>query len=159
MGWRVFGDTLYTADIGAQNKFQKFKLNSNKLLLAVRTWFIFYNNPTLTSLKAEIWSDSNGVPGTKLHTSNSLTKAQMITLSNGIKEVYFEFNPDYGVSIHGQSYYHIVINGSGYTGNDSAHVAWMKDWPDQLYSDFYTPTTGNFAVGPFKLTFIGADPT
>lgn len=157
MGWTVFGEPINTADFGAQSKFQKFRLNSNQLLLAVRTWIIFYNNPSISGLRMEIWSNnSSGTPGRKLFTSETLTKAQMITLANGVKEVPFIFNDPFGVVINGSDWYHLILNGDAYTGDDTSHIAWMKALPDPAYSLNYSPSITNVNTAPYLMSFFGA---
>ena len=95
MGWKVWGEPLQTADLsGNLRVFQNVIPNRNIILRAVRIWIIFYNNPTITSLSMDIYSvDPDGNPKELLHSAtNSLTKAEMITDTNGVKEVFFEFN-------------------------------------------------------------------
>lgn len=157
MGWRVFGERWATSELTDTTKAQKFKPNDDMLLLAVRTWVIVYNNPTYTSLNMKIYSNNAGSPGTLLHTSDNVQlKADVCTLANGVKEIYFAFNAPQGVPLQASDYYHIVINGSGYTGSDSAHLAWMKAFPDPVYQTGISVTFENLAVSPYAMYFIGA---
>jgi hypothetical protein len=157
MGWRVFGERLDTADFsGTPRVYQPVKFAKSYLLKAIRTWVIFYNDPAVTSLKLEIWSNQSGTPGTPktlLFTSNALTKATMITSANGVKEVYFDFTtlPE----LRAGDWYHFCLRGSGYTGDSTTHVAWKRAWPDPANTTNLTTTYVSLGVSPFDLTFIG----
>lgn len=154
MAWTVWGDPITTAALTAGVS-QKVKFNTNLVLKACRIWLIFYNNPALTSLTMKIYSDDGGSPKKLLHTStNSPTKAQIITLENGVKELYFDFNyPVFDADDH----YHFVLFGSGYTGTDSSHIAWRQAWPDPVYDTNWTPTWVNINQSPYSIYFIGSD--
>lgn len=154
MGWRVWGQPISTSD-GTAGVSQKVKFNTNLVLRACRIWLIFYNNPTLTSVTMKIYSDDGGTPKKLLHSSTTtLTKSEIITLSNGVKEIYFEF--DYP-AFDGDDYYHFVLFANGYTGTDSSHIAWRQGWPDPVYMTNYTPSLVNLGVAPRTIYFIGSE--
>jgi hypothetical protein len=156
MSWAVWGKPITTAALSAGVS-QKVTFNSNLVLKACRIWLVFYNDPALTSLSMKIYSDDNGSPKKLLHTStNSPTKAQIITLENGVKEIYFDFN--YPVFDADDSY-HFVLTGSGYTGTDATHIAWRQAWPDPVYDTNWTPTWVNVNQAPYSIYFIGSDLT
>lgn len=153
-GWKVYGNPILTADASAGVS-QRVKFNSDVILKACRVWLIVYNNPSFTSMNMKIYSDRGGSPQKLLYTStNSLTKAQIVTLANGIKEVYFEFDPQH---FDGSDYYHFVLFGTGYTGTSSAHLAWKKAWPDPVHNANYTASVENLGIAPYAIYFIGAD--
>lgn len=160
MAWRVFADTFLTADLAADavSHYQKFSPHSDILMSMVRVWIIAYNNPTFTNLKAKLYSNKpDGTPGRVIATSETiLTKAQIITSTNGAKEIYFKFNDPYGIPLKSGDFYHIVLEATGYTYSDSSHLAWVKAWPDAGYSVGYTPTYVNLGVAPKRLAIIGA---
>lgn len=156
MGWRVWGTRLVDTDLtSGTNVFQPFKPNSNIMLRAIRTWFIFYNDPTITSLTMSIYSNDGGTPGQKIFDSSTThTKAQMITLENGVKEVYFQFDD---VAMRAEDTYHFVPRGTGYSSNwDTSGLAWMKGFPDPVYrpAGFDFESLGN---APYTLYAIGAN--
>lgn len=155
MAWRVWGEPITTSE-ATSGVSQKVKFNTNLVLRACRVWLIFYNDPALTSATMKIYSnDSSGNPKKLLHTSTTtLTKAQMITLENGVKEVYFEF--DYP-TFDADDSYHFVLFLTGYTGNDSTHVAWRQAWPDPVYTTNWTPDLINLSVAPYTIYFIGSE--
>jgi hypothetical protein len=154
MAWDVWGIPISTSDMTAGVS-QKVKFNSNIVLKACRIWLVFYNNPSLTSLTMKIYSDDNGTARKLLHSSTTtLTKAQIITLANGVKEVYFDFNYP---AFDADDYYHFVLTGSGYTGTDSSHIAWRQAWPDPVYTTNWTPTWTNISTAPKTIYFIGSD--
>jgi hypothetical protein len=153
MAWRVYGEQIGTASL-TSGVSQRVQFNSNIVLRACRIWLIFYNNPALTNLTMKIYSDDRGVARKLLHSSTTtLTKAQIITLANGIKEIYFEF--DYP-AFDADDIYHFVLTGTGYTGTDSTHIAWKHAWPDPVYTTGWTPSLMNLEVAPKAIYFIGS---
>lgn len=156
MGWRVFGEPFATADLASGLRvFQPVIFNKNIVLKACRAWFIVYNNPTFTDLSMAIYSNSAGAPKKLLHTStNAITKATMCTLTNGVKEVYFEFN--YPV-FNSTDTYHFVPRATGYTGSDSSHLAWRAGFPDPVYRTNVDSSYTKLGVSPYCLYFIGDD--
>ncbi len=154
MGWTVWGDSLMTADLnGTTLKSQKVMFNKNIVLRAIRSWFIHYNDPSYTDIYFEIYSDNNGVPGKLLYTStNSILKTSFITLQNGIKEAFWEF--DYP-TFKGTDFYHFVPHGTAYVGTDSSHLAWKKAWPDPIYRTNVNTTYTSAGTNPYDIYFIG----
>lgn len=155
-GWKVWGNPILTADMTAGVS-QKVKFNTNLVLRACRIWLIFYNEPALTNLTMKIYSDDGGTARKLLHTStNTPTKASMITLANGVREIYFDFNYP---TFDADDYYHFVLTGSGYTGTDSTHIAWRHGWPDPVYTSGWTPSLTNINTSPYAIYFIGSSLT
>lgn len=154
MGWRVYADT-YNSDSEMGDKTQRVIFNKNIILRYVRCWVVFYNNPGVTSLNMKIYSDNGGAKGALLHTStNSLTKAQMITLANGIKEIYFSF-PD--IQLDGVNTYHFALDGTVSGLSASSTVAWKHTFPDPYYRTGLALTLEELQVSPYDLYFIGAE--
>lgn len=159
MGWKVYANPFETGELSNTAKFQTVKFVEDKILLAVRTWIVLYNNPTFTNLNMKIYSndDSSGAntPGMLLATStNTQIKSDIITLENGAREIWFQF--DY-FPVNGEDKYNFVVNGDGYTYSDESHIAWMLAWPDPVYSAAYTPTFENLLVAPYQLYAVGGD--
>lgn len=155
MGSQVWGKVLTTADMTSPNVFQPVIPNRDMVLKAIRTTFIVYNNPTFTAVGMKIWSNNGGVPGKLLHTAtNTILKADLHTLANGIKEVYFEFNLP---ALDEANTYHFAPYATGYTGNDTAHLAWMHGFPDGVYKTNVPQTFENLLVRPFHMVLVGAD--
>lgn len=152
--WRVFGDDFSTAAMTDKSMFQKVTFDRNYIIKGVRTWLIFYNDPTITSVNMKIYSDEGGSPRKLLATStNTLTKAQMITLENGVKEIYFDFD---NFPVKQDNNYHFVINGVGYTGSASSHVAWMKGFPDPVLTQTPAVSYANLLTCGYQIYFIGS---
>jgi len=137
MGWRVFGEKIFTADAATTRVHQPFKPDKNILVKAFRTWLIFYNNPTWTgTVTMDIYNTAGGdVPGTKiLHSStNSFTKGDIITDLNGVREIYFQFND---VPLKEDDTYHCVHKFTSYTGTDASHIAWRLGFPEPVYEGY-----------------------
>jgi hypothetical protein len=51
--------------------------------------------------------------------------------------------------------YHFVPWISGYTGDSSAHIAWVKAFPDPTYETGLTVNQIKIATLPYKIAFIG----
>lgn len=155
MAWKVYGDWYTTAQLSDASKFQTITPNANMILRAVRARLIFYNDPAFTDLNCKIYSnDTSGgsnSPNVLLSTSDSIIKSQILTLDNGVREVYFNFNY---LPLHADTKYNVVINGTGYTGNSSSHIAINKAWPQTIYGGF-TPAGDNLLTAPNYLYFVG----
>lgn len=154
--WRTFGQQVFTADVGSQSVYQRFQVPKKYLLLSVKTWMIFYNNPTFSGLWIELWSDLGGKPGQLLKSSKVRLKSELLTKANGFLEIPFDFSAPLGVTLQASDWYHLVINASGYTGDASSHISWMKAFPDPIYDTGYTPTFENLSIAPYQLSMIGA---
>lgn len=154
MGWTVWGTELISTDLTSTAIYQPITFNDDIILRAVRTWVIVYNDPVFTDLSLKIYSNDAGLPKKLLATStNVITKAEMITETNGVKEIYFEFNYP---SFNGADTYHFVLNGTGYAPAGGSHLAWMKAFPDAVYQGGYTPALETIGVAPYQLYCIGA---
>jgi hypothetical protein len=165
MGWKVWGDSFHADQVVLANiqnypnniKYQPVIFGRDIVLKAIRTWVIFYNNPPLTSISMKIYSNLTSPvnrPGKLLATSsNALTKSQIITLENGVKEIYFEFNEPVFKALET---YNLTLILPGYTGDGSSHISWLKGFPDPVYKTGYTPSIENMIYAPYQSCFIGA---
>lgn len=159
MGWKVYADEFTTADLTGVSKYQSVSFGSDLILVGVRTWIVVYNDPTFTNLNMKIYSNevisSVNTPKKLLATSTNVQAKSVIhTLPNGVKEIYFDFNYP---AFNGLDIYNIVINGTGYTYAASSHLAWMKGYPNPVYSGGYTPALETLPYAPYELYFIGAN--
>ena len=103
-----------------------------------------YSNSASTTPRALIYTSTNVV-----------TSAQMCTLANGIKEVYFEFND---AIFNSTDVYHFVPYINGYSGNStSKHLAWKHSYPDPAYQTGLTIDWNFLLESPYDLTFVGAE--
>lgn len=164
MALKVWGDWYTTAQFSNTDISMPFTPSVNISLVAIRSTYIAYNSPTWTgSMSLKIYSNSAaGLPDQLLATStNSWTKAQIIaansmnftTLNNAIFSLYFNFNY---FNLKSGVQYHLVTNGTGYTGSDSSHLAWRKGYPDPVY-DIVTSQAQVGSVGFDITAFIGAE--
>lgn len=152
---RYFGDPFSTADMTGTTKSIRFKPNDEIILRGIKTWIIFNDyQGSFTSLQCKLYSDQSNSPGALIDTStNSFTKAQVITYNSGVREIYFSFDD---ISLHPDTYYHFVLNCTGYTYAESQHIAWRKAWPDPVYRTGWTQSYENLGIAPYSLTIIGA---
>jgi hypothetical protein len=156
MTFRVWAKPYDSGELANTNIFQPVKSNTDMILVGVRTWIVVYNAPNFTSLNLKIYSDSlvggEHTPGELLATStNVLTKSEIITENNGVREIYFDFN---SFPVNGQDYYNFVLNGTDYVPTSSSHLAWRKAFPDTVYETDYTPLMVTINKAPFELYFI-----
>lgn len=146
--WKVFGQKMTGAILN-----QKVKFASNIDVIAIRTWFIIFNDPDFTGIKLNIYSMRGNTPLKKLATStNTFLKADICTLENGVKEIYFDFE---NFQARAGEYYGIVPEIEGYTPALDSYVAWKKAWPDPVYRLGLTLGLKSKLNSPFDLYFIG----
>jgi hypothetical protein len=158
MSWKIYADYFESGQLANTSKFCTISLKQNIVLIGVRTWIVVYDNPTFTSLNMKIYSNEviAGVntPKKLLYTSiNNVLKSEIMTLHNAIKEIYFEFDK---VPINGNDKYNFVINGVDYSYSAGSHLAWVKAWPDPVYSDGFTANFESLAAAPYQLYCIGS---
>lgn len=157
--WKVWGDPITTADMSGNLVYQKLKPNDDIFCLAVRIWVIVYNNPTYTSLSLKLYSEDTATtaPGNLILSSDNVQlKADVCTLANGVKEIWFHFNSPNGIALNTATNYYFVLNAVGYTGDASSHLAWMKAWPDPVYTTNLSTTVESLAVAPKTIYIIGS---
>lgn len=156
--WRVWGERYDTADMSNTRVYQPAQFPKNYVLLGCRIWVIAYNDPVFTSLHMKIYSDNNGVPKKLLHTSTNVQlKADIHTLDNAAKEIWFDFDkiPVRGEPTLASNKYHFVLNGSGYTGDETSHLAWMRGFPNPVYRPAGFGYN-DLLTSPLTLYFIGS---
>jgi hypothetical protein len=151
-----YGECFETASMTDTSMSVRFTPGDETVLRALRTWLIFNNyTGSFTSMVGKLYSDRSGSPGALIATSsNSFSKAQIITENSGVKEIYFLFDD---ISLSSNLYYHLVINCSGYTATANSHIAWRKAWPDPVYRAGWSQTFENLGIAPYFLTVIGAE--
>lgn len=178
--WRVYGDSITTGEsLGSGNqisKSQAITIPRDSLVLAIRSWFIFFNNPLFTDISLRLYSLNTtqsvmtlGTPpplvaqsavrlkSSIFRTNYSLTPLVDFNCGSACREIYFEFNAPKGVPLKGGDSYFIVPILSGYTGDASSHVAWRRGWftGEQVYAA--NPTYEKLAVAPFVVSLIDSD--
>lgn len=151
--WKAFGEWLATSDMSSTRVYQKFIPSENIALQGIRTFIIIYNNPSFTSLNMKLYSNRSGAPAGLISTStNAPTKAQIITLDHGLKEIYFDFNNEV---LKADETYHFVLNATGYTGTTTSHIAWKHSYPDPAYQTNVNMSAEGAYVTPFDLSIFG----
>lgn len=150
-----FGEVLLTADASNLRVFQPVVSDSSISFIANRTWFIFYNNPVFTSMSMDIYTNSPDDTPEALYasSSNSWLKADILTAANAVKSMNFNFD---NLNLKAGERYHLLVRIAGYTGTNSSHIAWYKNF-DPVYN---TPLTslGSIGGGCFHVSaVIGAN--
>lgn len=159
MAWSLYGRPFASGELANTNAFVCFRPNHNMLLRAVRTWVIVNNDPTFTDLRGHIYSTDEATVKTPKQiiksSTNILTKSEIITLDNGVKEIYFEFGD---VPLVAGAFYGFVLSGSGYSYTTGSHLAWKLAWPDPVYSPTptYVETYATVGRARMDVSFVGA---
>lgn len=165
MGWKIWAtEWTTTGQMEDASIFQPILFPRNVILRATRTWIVAYNDPVFTSLSMKIYSNQvvSGIntPKKLLHTSTDVrTKAEIFTLPNAAKEIYFNFDD---VPLREGDTYNFVINAVGYVpvnfpDPDASLLAWRKGYPDPIYTASFKAALDIVERAPFSILFIGAD--
>jgi len=153
MTWRVYGLPYYNdSDLTDTTIYQPMRFSTPVVLKACRIWLVIMGDPTFTSLNMKIYGNdedaADPIPSVLLETStNTQSKADLISLDHGVRETYFEFqNP----ALVKNTWYHFVLNATGYSGaSDSSHIAWRIQWPDPIYDT--NVEAGNLITYPLSI--------
>ena len=137
--WNMIGKPITTAENSATipGVFQRFRIpgpNPHMLLQGIGCGIIFHD-PAFTALSAELWADDgSGSPSVLLATSlTSWLKTEIdaqYTLDYKCLWMGFEFTP---YPLRRDVWYHLALRMTGYTGNDTNHIAWRHSYPDAQY--------------------------
>ena len=154
MAWQIYADQYSTAEMSDASKSALITFDKSEIIIATRVWILIYNNPPFTSLNMKIYSNDGGFAKKLIATSTNVQlKADIHTLDNAIKEIWFDFNK---VNVREGDSYHFVINGTGYTGSTSSHIAWKKSFPDPVYP-WGVVTLPSLGGASYDIYCIGAD--
>ena len=153
--WTVYGDS-YDNDSDYSNgvKSVRFKLNSKVVIRYIRTWIIVNNDAPFTNITGKIYYDqADETKGDLIQASSTtFTKAQVLSLDNGVRELYFQFND---LALDGDNYYHFALSGTSSGFSDSSHIAWKTSYPDPVYEDGVSVTFSNLPKFPYTFVVIG----
>lgn len=156
MAYTNWAEQLFTSHFsGSPVFFQPVRFNRDLILHGVRSTVNFYNNPTLTSLEMRVYTYKSQTPRQLIVTSSVQLKSACITEANGARDIPFFFSPRH--SFIGGDWYAFVLWANGYTGDETSHIAWMKDFPDPVNPTGLTLGMEDIAGAPFRLSFIGAN--
>ena len=155
MSWLVYGDS-YDNDTDYSNgaKTVRFKLNSKVVIKYIRTWVIVNNDAPFTNITGKIYYDKpDETKGDLIQASSTtFTKAQVLSLDNGVRELYFQFND---LALDGDNYYHFALMGTSSGFSDSSHIAWKTSYPDPVYEGGVSVTFSNLPKFPYTFVVIG----
>jgi hypothetical protein len=157
MSYTVWADPWASSELTNTARFQTISFPENTILKAIRTKIVVYNDPAFTSLSAKLYSNElvSGVNTPRMliaQSTNSHLKAEVCTLENGVKEIWFDFN---FISLRAGDKYNIVISGTDYVYSDASHLAWAKAWPDPVYKDGWTCSFESLVVSPYYIYAVG----
>lgn len=132
MGWRNLVKPLSTADVSGNVVSQKFRHPTRAMVVRmVSIGLAVWKNPAFGNVKMRIYSDRNGSPGKLIaESSTTWTKAQVHTLDNALKFASFLFD---WAPLQANTWYHLVLAPSSYTGVDDSFLAWRMSYPDPQY--------------------------
>jgi hypothetical protein len=157
--WKVYGDPFLSADMTGKSMSIRFKPNRNMVLKALKTWIIIRDSAgtlTFTALCGKIYSDRDGVAGGLIATSiNNFDIDDLLqTEDQGVIEPWFEFAE---LSLNSDTWYHLILNCTGYTYSATQHIAWRKAWPDPIYRTNLPLTFEGLISSPYFLVVLGDD--
>ncbi len=153
------GKPLSTAEAAASvpaTLYQTIRITTgykNQLLRTALAGLFFYGNPSFTKVQLELWADRGGSPSRKLATSDSYVPAECNTDTFSYRTMAFTF----AVALKKNTFYHVALRPTGYTGDASSHIAWRQAWPDPPYPAGITDTLEFGAKFPFDLFLETAD--
>lgn len=157
MTWKVSGNMLETDEADGSNLLysQRFKLNSNTVVKAIRTWVVFYNSPTFTNLRLALYENQGGFAGKLIQESiNSFDPSDIYTDTHSLKGLYFTFSD---IPLLGTEWYHCQLIADGYTFSEASHISWVKGYPDPEYRTGLTLTYEDRLITPYRFALVGAD--
>ena len=153
---KVWSEMLETVDASTGLRvFQKAIPTDNVVLDTVRATIVCINDPGFSSVSMKIYSmDSSDNPKKLLYSStNSYTKAEVMTLTNGIYDIPFEFD---SVPLKGGDAYAFVLRITSYTFSSSSFIGWRKDFPDPVYKTNQAfSSVANVGTVSYSIQFIG----
>lgn len=157
MVWSVYADPLVSLPDPAV--FCPLTIGRDIELWSIRTWVVFFNQPTFTEVKLGVYSDLDGKPGQLLFESTSsqtLDSVQSPASNSSAKEIFFSFaqNPH----LKSSGFYHICLTGSGYVFNEASFIAHKKAWPDPCYESGADLTDGRLLARlSYDVALIGRE--
>jgi hypothetical protein len=153
--WTVYGVPYVTGQLANKEIYQKITFHKFLEVRALKIWVVLVGSPTITGLRMNIYSNDvqTSGPGAVLATStNSYDTADILTTyTNGVKEIYFEFNP---LLVHASDSYHLVLSADTYSYTGSNQLAWKNVWPDPIYQTNFTVNGNNYLVSPLAVSAV-----
>lgn len=155
--WTLYGERFSDSDFsGAPRVYQSFSILRSLKLKALRTAFVYFNNPTFTELQMRIYNDNgSGAPSDLLATfDKKWTPLQITSYDYAGLEIYFDFtNP---IKLARNTTYHLVPWLTGSALSSASHLAWMKGYPDANTTNAESVELANLGSSPFYMALIGA---
>lgn len=139
----------YYLTAGATNHSKWFALIPNDTfeVKVIRTQLIFFNNPVFDSVRMDILDENLDEV---LFSSQEQLKANIITLGNGVKDIYFEFE---NCVFRENEKYNISLYLTNYTGTAASHISWAKGITLAYPPSGYDKT--QIGTMPYTLGIIG----
>ena len=161
MTWDVYGDELLSADLTATpTKYFAFKTPRPMIITGVRSYIVWFNNPTITNLAAAIYTDADQTgehtPGAKLlDSTDSLITSEIVSTGDyALKEVYWSFDEFHTTA---ETWYLLALRGSGYTPSYGVnYLAWVRAWSRPVIFTGNTAIGNNAPQAPYQVYFYAA---
>lgn len=154
MSFKCYGTAILTADMGAKPSYwQPFLPTRNRIIKAIRTALIFYNDPVFSSAELELWKVANNSLWKKIATSNMRKKSSMITKDYGTKYCYFDF--EIMPSLRKNITYALVLRLSDYVGEDGSHIALAREAYPYMQHAEDPITRANITSAPYIFSIVG----
>ena len=152
MGWRVYGEVYESADATGVRVNQPVIFDKNLILRATRTWFIFTDDVPFTDIRMDIYSGDGTDPANLIFSSDTITKAEILTDTNGIREFHNQFGD---ITLRTDTPYHFIPRITGYVPTTDAVIAWKKGYPDPPYRKNLDLSYSSLLTSPYNITFVG----
>ena len=129
MSWEVFAVPFYNnGDLETTDVSQSLICSEQKVLLAVRSWFVFFGSPSFNELKMRIHKSTANV--LVAESINSYVLDEIKTEDYAVKEIHFEFDK---ISFSKNCEYRFSLYSTGYVATANNHIAWRVDYPNPVY--------------------------
>lgn len=156
MSFGLVGESLMTADLAASPPtfFHRFSVPKMSELKAVRTWIVKYGAFTMGDLYMELRTGygANNVRVLLARSTKKYSFADLNTANYSAKEIYFDW--DNAPILAPNVEYTLNLYATSYTGDDSAHLAWARAWPDPIVPITGNPPAEKLGIYPFHVGLI-----
>lgn len=152
MSWTVWGEVYDSADATGIRVNQPVIFDKNVILRSTRTWFVFTDDVVFTDIRMDIYSGDGETAANLIFSSDTRTKAEIMTDTNGVREFWNEFGD---ITLRKDTPYHFVPRITGYVPTADGVVAWKKTYPDPPYRKNLDLGFSSLLISPYNITFVG----
>ena len=160
MTCKFIGKPIETAEMdpSVPTVAQSFIVGSVNKVLSGAIVGLCVENPVMTALTLELWSDNGTGPSVRIAIStNSKTRSQLLAGSaNNYGFGWFGFTFA-GIPLRAGAKYWLALRCTGYTYTAAQHLAWKNSYPTPPHTDGITLSAIKGAEHPLDVSIITAD--